>query len=155
MNTKPDDSSKVVRLRSSSKKRKRTLTPKQRRDHLLLKTTWEYEISQGRKLSLRGLADKWGLVESAPGPYLRGDLPLSAEWKMRFAIYLDCKPEEIWPDWEYRALTDGDFPPSVIPLCALWKSLSRAMRADVLRYIEETYGKLVAGTAEVIPQIVK
>jgi hypothetical protein len=150
MNTpQSDDTTKVVRLRTKKRKRElRPLTAAEKRDYLALKAKWEAE-KKIRNLSLPEMSSHWELHRSAPAPYLRGEVPLTTEWKMRFAVYLDCKPEEIWPGWEYRALTDSDIPPSLYPLSVLWKALSRAMRADVLGYIQEKYGKTLGRAIDI------
>jgi hypothetical protein len=146
MNTAKSDDGIVTRLRTR-RTHKKILTNEQRRDQQFLKKKWDEE-SKKRTLSFAEIATRWGVHSTAPGKFVGGSDPIPDVWYLRFAMYLDCRPQDIWPHWEYSALTGGDIPPSLHTLAALWKLLTRAMRADVIAYIQKTYGKLLPKTLD-------
>jgi hypothetical protein len=138
MNTSTNESTTVIRLRS--KKRGRPLTPKERRDQLLLVTRWEVE-EKIRDISRIQLADIWGVGKSVPGKYLNGAIALSVEWKMNFALYLDCKPQDIWPDWEYTPLTADSIPPSLQVFAVMWRVFASEVRVELLKVAQKLYAR--------------
>lgn len=108
---------------------------KRRRDARLLKEHWDRLKRQGRKLRQKELAARWDVDPSLVSQYLRGYLALNTEWKMRFAEYMDVAPQDIWPDWQYKALTSGSTVPSLSQIAEAWKHMADDEREAVLTLI--------------------
>jgi hypothetical protein len=148
MNTSTNENTAIVRLRN--KKRGHALDHREQRDQILLVTRWEAEEKVRPDISRRQLADLWGVGESVPGKYLNGAIGLSTEWKMRFSMYLDCKPQEIWPEWEYTPLTADAIPPSLYTFSVMWRAFSTVVRADLLRYAQKLYERVPKKVRELL-----
>lgn len=110
-----------VRVRN---RRQTPLTIEEKRDAELLRIRWHAMMAAGSRLSQKQLSGQYGVHASLISQLLNGYVALNTEWKMRFAQYMGLAPQELWPDWPYRALTAGPIPPSLEPIRDAWSSMA-------------------------------
>lgn len=123
--------------------RKRALSTADSRDQQLLLAKWRAIDAERARLNLPALstykmAERWGYegeARSVVSTYLHGHTALNTVWKLRFAIYLACTPQEIWPNWEYRELTTGFIPAALLAIAEHWAAMDEIARALVLEEI--------------------
>lgn len=71
---------------------------------LALLQMWK-KVKLHQRAELKDLALLYSVSPGLPFQYLHGYRALNERWMLRFALYMKMAPQDIWPDWEYRALT--------------------------------------------------
>lgn len=104
--------------------KKRPLTEDEKHDCALLAAKWDDLKAAGKPLSQKQLAATYGATASLVSQFLRGYIALNETWKLRFAQYMGLAPQDIWPDWPYKALTAGPVPPSLEPIRRAWQNMT-------------------------------
>lgn len=88
--------------------RARRLTGTQLKEAELLHAAWKKRYSRNSGAA-RQLAALHGVTPGAIGQMTGGYRPINFTWKMRFAKFLECAPEDIWPGCGVM----GELPPNL------------------------------------------
>jgi len=113
------------KLKTAEGKERRPLTEIELREAAQLKRYWEKIKTPGnRDISQRGLAAEYGANETLVSQHMNGVIPIPIEWKLRYARYLNCLPQNIWPEWEFSDLTPGPVSPAAARIAVGYSNLA-------------------------------
>jgi len=103
---------------------KRSLTAREQIAAANLSQLWTEKKKSGRRLVQKDAAAEFGMTQGMISQYLKGKTALGVKATMEFAIFLDVRPADIDPEFEFSSLAPGDLPPESIEVTLGWLALS-------------------------------
>lgn len=89
-----------------------------------LSAKWE-SLKHERGYAQKALAVQAKSSEGAVSQYLNGTTPLTIEWALQFALYMNVPITEIWPDFPFAKLVPGGLTPDEVEIALRFRASSQ------------------------------
>lgn len=118
-------------------KLRQKLSPSQQTEAQRLRGYWDMRKNQ-HGWTQQHAAKAMGIKQTLVSHYLTGHKPLGVEALLRWARFLEVRPADIRPDFEYRDMIPGKLSLSQLEIADLWGRLPDTIAATFREQLRST-----------------